>query len=301
MSDTARPAPLKSPAALYVLGLFSMGYVDFYIFLMPLYCLSLGMSAGEVGLIVGARSALAVFLSIHVGVLMDRFGTRRVTLFFVWTGICLAPVFPLLPWFWPLLLLQIVNGGALSFAWSGSQTLIAQLAEGDAGYLDGIGLTGTSIGILFAAIEIASGFGSLFAGRAMRFGDPQKTMLSGTVLSILFICATPFLGGIFALLFLAQAARGWLQGVVQPMMFSVQAKAVGRYRQGSVVGLRQTMNRLAAIVIPPIMGVIADWWGATESFVVLAVFLLLACVPILRITRRAAETATPAEEAPEPT
>jgi hypothetical protein len=33
----------------------------------------------------------------------------------------LAPVFPLLPWFWPLLLLQVVNGGALQFAWSGSQ------------------------------------------------------------------------------------------------------------------------------------------------------------------------------------
>src|SRR5277367_4542202 len=53
-------------------------------------------------------------------------------------------------------------------------------------------------------------------------------------------------GGIFALLFMAQALRGWLQGVVQPMMFSVQAKAVGPHRQGSVVGLRQTMNRLAA-------------------------------------------------------
>jgi MFS family permease len=47
----------------------------------------------------------------------------------------LAPVFPLLPWFWPLLLLQVVNGGALQFAWSGSQTLIAQLAEGEAEYL----------------------------------------------------------------------------------------------------------------------------------------------------------------------
>ena len=37
-------------------------------------------------------------------------------------------------------------------------------------YLKGIGLTGTSIGILFAAIEITSGLGSLFAGRAMRLG-----------------------------------------------------------------------------------------------------------------------------------
>ena len=264
-----------------------------------------------------------MFLSIHVGVLMDRFGTRRVTLFFVWTAMALAPVFPLVPWFWPLLLLQVVNGGALSFAWSGSQTLIAQLAEGEAEYigrfsffarigttmapmiagvglglgrrlaglscsappgacvltiallrapeaeiarrrwagsrrrrpafprcatslprlpdyvrcfalmaipavattmaiiflrtatngvqsslyivyLNGVGLTGTSIGILFAAIEITSGFGSLLAGRAMRLGDPQKTMLSGTVLSIVLICATPFLGGIFLLLLLAQ-------------------------------------------------------------------------------------------------
>jgi hypothetical protein len=52
------------------------------------------------------------------------------------------------------------------------------------------------------------------------------------------------------------------------MMFSVQAKAVGPHRQGSVVGLRQTMNRLAAIVIPPAMGAIADHWGAGQSFVI---------------------------------
>jgi MFS family permease len=401
--QSARPAALRNPATIYVTGLLSMGYVDFYIFLMPLYGLSLGMNAGQVGMLVGARSLLAVFLSIHIGTLMDRFGTRRVTLACIWTAIVLAPVFPLVPWFWPLLLIQVVNGGALSFAWSGSQTLIAQLAEGEAEYigrfsffarigttlapliagvawdlggawpaymlgafwgvmltlailrapeaeiapaetrpsrsaafrlrdllprlsdyvncfallaipavattmaiiflrtatngvqfslyvvyLDGIGLTGTTIGLLFSAIETASGIGSLFAGRAMRLGDPLKTMLSGTVLSIFLICATPFLGGVFALLFLAQIARGWLQGLVQPMMFSLQAKAVGRYRQGSVVGLRQTMNRMAAIIIPPIMGWIADGWGATESFVVLGAFLLIVCVPIRRITRRAA-------------
>ncbi len=316
------------PASLYVAGPFAMGYTEVYNFLIPLYGLSLGMSAGKIGMLVGARSLLAVFLSIHVGVLMDRFGTRRVTLFFVWTAMALAPVFPLLRSFWPLLLLQIVNGGALQFAWSGSQTLIAQLAEGEAEYLGrfsffarfgttaapmiagvawdlggawpsyalgfawgvaltvallrapeaqtatsvgrdpyrrvrfrfsdvlprlpdyvrcfalmaipavattmaiiflrtatngvqsslyvvylkGMGLTGISIGVLFAAIEITSGLGSLFAGRAMRLGDPQRTMLSGTVVSILLICVTPFTGGIFALLFVAQALRGWLQG-----------------------------------------------------------------------------------------
>jgi MFS family permease len=397
----------RLPASLYVAGPFAQGYTQFYDFLIPIYALSLGMSVGKIGMLVGARSLLALFLSIHVGVLMDRFGTRRVTLFFIWSAMALAPVFPLLPWFWPLLLLQIVNGGALQFAWSGSQTLIAQLAEGEAEalgrfsfyarfgttfapmiagvawdfggawpayalgfgwgmaltltllrspeaaiavsndgdlrrrarfrpidvlprvsdylrcfalmaipavattmaiiflrtatngvqsslyvvYLKGIGLTGTSIGILFAAIEITSGLGSLFAGRAMRLGDPQRTMLSGTVLSILLICMTPFTGGIFALLFAAQAGRGWLQGVVQPMMFSVQAKAVGPHRQGSVVGLRQTMNRLAAIVIPPVMGAIADRCGAGPSFVILGSVLIVLCVPVTLITRRAAQTA----------
>jgi MFS family permease len=314
------------------------------------------------------------------------------------------------PWFWPLLLLQVVNGGALSFAWSGSQTLIAQLAEGEAEYigrfsffarigttvtpliagiawdcggawlsymlgfawgavltvallrapeaevapadesdarrparfrardviprlpdyvrcfalmaipavattmaiiflrtatngvqtslyvvyLNGVGFTGTSIGILFAAIEVTSAFGSLFAGRAMALGDPQRTMLTGTVLSILLISLTPFIGAIFVLLLLAQALRGWLQGVVQPVMFSVQAKAVGRYRQGSVVGLRQTMNRLAAIVIPPGMGLIADQWGAGSSFVILGTLLLALSAPVALITRRAARAETSA-------
>src|SRR5437588_4980213 len=132
---TERPIALKNPAAIYATGLLGMGYTDLYIFLIPLYGLSLGMSAGEVGVLVGGRHLLPLFLSIHVGVLMDRFGTRRVTLFFVWAAIALSPVFPLVPSFWPLMLLQIVSGGALSFGWSGSQTLIAQLTDGDAEYI----------------------------------------------------------------------------------------------------------------------------------------------------------------------
>jgi MFS family permease len=403
--NASRPGP---PASLYVAGPFSMGYVDFYTFLIPLYGLSLGLDASEIGILVGARSILALFLSIHIGVLMDRFGTRRVTLFFVWTGMALSPLFPLVHGFWPLLLLQLVNGAAVSFAWSGAQTLIAQLAEGDAGYigkfsffarlgsttapvlagvvwdyggawpayllgaawgailtiallrtpeaeifgtgrrdgrgrirfrardalprasdyissillisipaialsmaimamrnttysiqtsvyvvyLDQIGLVGTVIGVLFATAEIASGFGALFAGRAMRLGDPQRTMLSGTVLSILLIAMTPLLGGIFALLLVAQALRGWLEGVIQPVILSVQARAVGRHQQGAVVGLRQTGQRLTSILIPPLMGGIADRWGVDESFVIFGAVMLLLCAPLALVTRRIARAKT---------
>jgi MFS family permease len=333
---------------------------------------------------------------------MDRFGTRRVTLFFVGAGITLAPLFPLAPGFWVLLLLQLVSGAAVSFAWSGAQTLIAQLTEGDAKYigkfsfyarlgsttapvlagavwdhggawpayllgaawgavltiallripevpifgprqpdgtgrarfrardvlprasdyissimlvaipavalsmaimsirnttysiqtsvyvvyLDQIGLVGTTIGLLFATVEIASGLGALFAGRAIRLGDPRRTMLGGTVLSILLIAATPVLGGVFILLLLAQAVRGWLEGVIQPLILSVQARSVGRHQQGAVVGLRQTGQRLTSILIPPLMGGIADYWGTSESFVVFGAFTLLLCVPLALITHR---------------
>src|SRR6266851_6782056 len=77
--NESRPRPLTS---LYVAGPLSMGYVDFYTFLIPLDGLSLGLGASEIGILVGARSIVALFLSIHIGVLMDRFGTRRVPLFF---------------------------------------------------------------------------------------------------------------------------------------------------------------------------------------------------------------------------
>jgi MFS family permease len=392
----------RSLASLYIAGPFSMGYVDFYTFLIPLYGLSLRFEASEVGILVGARSVVAMFLAIHVGVLMDRFGTRKVTLFFVWAGMTLAPLFPLLPWFWPLLVLQLINGAAVSFAWSGAQTLIAQLAEGDPRYLgrftffarlgsttapilagavwdfggawpaylagavwggvltiallrapeaeffapprhDGtararfrardawprasdyrdsimliaipaialsmaiismrnttysiqtsvyvvylkqVGLVGTTIGILFAAAEIASGFGALFAGRVMRLGDAQRTMLSGTALSILLIAITPVLGGIFAFLLLSQVIRGWVEGVIQPLVLSVQARAVGRHQQGAVVGLRQTGQRLTSIMIPPLMGEIADRWSVSESFFILGALMLLLCAPFALIVRR---------------
>ena len=60
------------------------------------------------------------------------------------------------------------------------------------------------------------------------------------------------------------------------------------------------MNRLAAILVPPVMGLIADWWGATLSFVVLGGFLILLCLPIVWITRRTPKTSAAAEEAPKP-
>ena len=51
-------------------------------------------------------------------------------------------------------------------------------------YLKQVGPVGTTIGILFGAAEIASAAGALFAGRAIRLSDAQRTTLSGSALMI---------------------------------------------------------------------------------------------------------------------
>ena len=404
------PPSRRALLATYVAGLFAMGYIDVFVFLMPLYGQSVGMSATEIGTLVGARSLLPVFLSIHVGTLMDRFGTRRVTMVFAAIAICCAPLFPLLPWFPALLLLQVINGGVVSFGWAGAQTLIAQIGHGDAEYLgrfsfvsrigttaapivvgaiwdwgglwpaylfgslwgmalmvallrapepgpthdeaagppaaparfrprdplprwsdyvasfalmaipaialsaavifvrnatsgiqnslyvvylEDLGNSATVIGILFAAVEIASGLGSLLAGRAMRMGRPHSTMVTGTVIAIALIAITPLIAQlgvpaliVVALLLGAQLWRGALQGVIQPVMFAVQSRAVGRHQQGSIVGLRQTVTRVAAIAVPPLMGAIADLWTLELSFYILGALLLALCAPLALLARR---------------
>ena len=147
-------------------------------------------------------------------------------------------------------------------------------------YLDGIGLTAWDIGVLFAAIEFASGIGSLFGGPAMRLGHPLWTMTIATALAIALICITPLARRrcSFCLL-LAQILRGFAQGISQPVMFSAQSKSVGRHEQGAVVGLRQTLNRLSAIIVPPVMGIIADHWGLAESFIIMGAGSIVSLSP----------------------
>ena len=81
-------------------------------------------------------------------------------------------------------------------------------------------------------------------------------------------------------------ARGWLEGVIQPVILSVQARAVGRHQQGAVVGLRQTGQRLSSILVPPVMGAIADRFGAGHSFLIYAALMLPLCGLLALVIRR---------------
>ena len=389
MSDREISAPpRKALYAAYGAGLFGIALTDIYALIIPLLALSLGLSASEVGILIGGRSILPLFLSIHGGALMDRLGTRRVMLVGTAAAGCMALLFPTTGWFPALLFLQVFSGLFLNMNWIGAQTLIAQVCDGDpvilgrfnfvvragtitapviagalwdfggawptfimvaacafamhgmtrlvpepnaekfagqprpsiwaalprvedytrsfvlmmmpviaftvivAGlrngstsiqtslyvvYLEGLGLQGTLIGVLFSALEVTIALASLVVGAARKLGRPEWVLLVTTVVSIATIAVTPLLGGVFLLLLLMQMTRGVSQGLMQPLLFSIQSAVAGRDSQGAVVGLRITANRLSGAVLPPIMGVLADNFGIEASFLLTGLLLLLGC------------------------
>ncbi len=145
-------------------------------------------------------------------------------------------------------------------------------------YLKGFGYSGTLIGSLFSFAEIFNGLGSL----AVRFLPTRRMiawlMIGFTASSIVLLALTPLFGGIFLLLGFAHAVRRLSEGIVQPLMFALQARAVPREVQGSIVGLRVTSNRLASIITPLAMGYVVQFFGLEAGFYVIGALLLAICV-----------------------
>lgn len=153
-------------------------------------------------------------------------------------------------------------------------------------YLREVGFAGVMIGALFSMAEVVNGIASLFSGRAAKLIPIPWLMIGFTSLAIALLVVTPFLGGVFFLLAIAHCLRRGFEGIVQPLMFSLQARAVAPNQQGSVVGLRVTNNRLSSIVTPITMGFVVDHFGIENGFIAMGAVLLLACATLAVIVAR---------------
>ena len=382
--------------ASYATGLFSMGQAELLTIIIPLWALLQGATPTQIGALVGARSVLTFFLAIHGGALMDRLGTRRVLMFFACATGAVALLYPLLPWFPAMVVMQMLIGFAGNMTWIGAQTIIGHVTGGDPGqigrfsffarignviaplmmgllwdlagptiaflgvagwsvvllavvsqvhdtrtearatgqfswreilprvsdytgsirlvlipavaltlavsflrhatngveasflivYLRELGFAAIMIGALFSIAEVVNGFGSLLSGRAAKLVPIPWLMVGLTGAAIALLLITPLLGGVFILLAITQSLRRGFEGVVQPLMFSLQARAVARNQQGSVVGLRVTNNRLSSIITPLAMGLIVDQFGIENGFMVIGTVLLLACATLAVVVAR---------------
>jgi MFS family permease len=391
MTIVEKPQPSRRAIiGTYGLGLFAGGQWDMMGILVPLFAVFIGLSPSEIGVVVGARSVLPVLFSIHGGVLMDRFGTRRIAFGLAAATVVLPLLYPFGHWFPALVSLQLCTGLISTLAMGSGQTLINQLTHGDpralgrfsfvtrfgnfAGplaigfvwhdfgawpaflfiaawgtltllsvslvpveeqsaktpetfsirdvlprwrdyreaialasipavafslvitmirngpgaiqasffvvYLNAAGISATTIGFLTGLSEIFVGLGSLAAGWLAMRAKAHWLVIVFVALAVLFICLTPQVAHALPLLIAATMARGFAQGVNQPLIFSILSLHAGRENQGAAVGLRNTVNRLANIILPVLMGYAAEWWGLAASFIFVAILLTGSCIVI---------------------
>lgn len=91
-SDTSMPASGPTPVsrrteiAVYGVGAFSTTMHFMAVTIVPLWVVGLDLSPFLLGIVLGCRPVASLFLSIHIGALMDKVGGRRVMLFFAILG-----------------------------------------------------------------------------------------------------------------------------------------------------------------------------------------------------------------------
>lgn len=381
-SEAYPSIPWATQIAVYATGTFGNTSNNVVTVVLPLWALYLGAEPLMIGIVLGARHFLPTLFSIHGGALMDRLGTRRVLVWFGLIGAVTPFLFPLLPWMWAVILLQLLVGLSSSFGWMGAQAMIGQVMGGspahagrlsfavrighlvaplaaglgwdlggpwggfavmgawgvgifaatlylprpadggDGGairamdlmprlgdylhairmaavpaillvvmastlrmsgqgmqgsfyvvYLEGIGLTGTLIGVLLAAGSLVGFAGALSVGPFTRFVAPHWLLIASVAGGILCVTVTPLLGAIYLLLLIVSCVRGGCMALAQPLMISILSRAAGR-DQGKGVGVRTTANRLVSFVVPIVMGAVVEVVGLEASFLVVGGVLI---------------------------
>lgn len=134
MAREQEKIPFRVQAAVYGAATFSNTMPNMSWVVMPLWVASLDVPAVMIGLALGCRHIGPVLLSIHGGVLMDRFGIRRMMLVFATIGVITPLLFPLFPFVGAVVVLQMVVGLVDSLGWVGAQALVGREMKGDPKY-----------------------------------------------------------------------------------------------------------------------------------------------------------------------
>jgi len=369
--------------ATYVCGFFSLSLVQMVAIVTPLWGNQLGLSVMLIGWAAGARSVAPLVYSIHFGSLMDIIGVRRLMVFFTAQCALLPILYPLLPYGWSFLLLQLFLGLASVTAWLAAQVAIGRNANGStlhtgwfsfwttagtvigplslgvawdklgptggfsvlaawgaglfissillprrrdvvrqplrasmlvprfANYaiglgmlrrpialfvisatflrlgavsmlesfypllLHGLGFSASTIGMLFAIGNVASSPSALMAGKWVQLcGSPRRALTLSVALSILATTALPWFDSFWQFA-VASSVFGFGIGISMPLIFTLLSEEISPNQQGVAAGLRATANRLAAFLLPVLMGGLAELAGVGAAFWVIGVVLLM--------------------------
>jgi MFS family permease len=150
-------------------------------------------------------------------------------------------------------------------------------------YVTKVGISATGLGTLTALANIIALLGTAGMSRLMRWVREIDLLNFSVMVSIITITVTPLMERFIPLMFTA-ALRGWSQGISQPLMISVPARAVPPSAQGLSIGLRISLNRIVQTALPPLMGVVVQVTGLEHSFFLIGgVLLVLISIILVRM------------------
>lgn len=133
-SPEREPVGLRLQLAVYICGIFSSGTSNLIWVIVPLWALKLDASPMMIGITLGAYTFMPLLLSIPGGALIDRIGARRMIWVFGSIVVCVSLLYPVMPWLFALVILQMVVGLSVSMGWISTQALIGQRMKGDTLY-----------------------------------------------------------------------------------------------------------------------------------------------------------------------
>lgn len=154
-------------APVYATAFFTGNVFPMMHVLMPLWALELTSSPLLIGLIISSRQLLPITMSIHGGALLDRFGPRQVIMVLGVSGALATGLFPVLPFIWAVIALQIVTGFAETTNWIGVQSAVGTILKGRPVYA----------GRMTASARLGGFIGPLTAGMAWEALGPYGGFL----------------------------------------------------------------------------------------------------------------------------
>ena len=144
-------------------------------------------------------------------------------------------------------------------------------------YLGEIGISGTAIGVLLSVTGICGAAGALLVGPLTRLFAARWLLLGAVAITVVMISIAPLLAT-YLLLVVAIGARGLGNGVSQALEIAMMAQATDASSQGKGVALRITVGRLAAFIVPVIMGGVVELAGLANSFYIMGGVILAALI-----------------------
>lgn len=142
-----------------------------------------------------------------------------------------------------------------------------------------------TIGMLVALGNLVSAPAALGAELWVRVtGSERMALLTSIIISIVAISVTPLFQSLWALA-AAMGVFGLGFGVSLPLIMALLSRGVPPDQQGVAAGLRGTMNRLAAFIVPIMMGFIVEVSSIAVAFWIIGALLFAGCMLVAVLSR----------------